>query len=250
MYGKVRIVACSDIHGCVCSDDISDFAIRRRANIVVVAGDIQTAYVGRDPRSCFRNEFLWMCKDLYRHGIEVVAIPGNHDSYLRECLGKDNRKRFCGNLHILCDKSETVCGVKFYGTPWVPFINGRWVYEEDDDDIAPKFAKIPKGIDVLISHSPPLGFGDAELWDVSMQNPKDQWEHYGSASLRKVILDKKPRLCICGHIHTGDHSMQKLGDTGIINVSLIDEGYAPAYQCADITIDRDSITFNREDPHD
>lgn len=239
MLGGVKIVAASDIHGCVSCDSVADYAIRHRADILVIAGDIQNADLFRSVKSYFNADFIRSVRRLMDHGIEVVAVPGNHDFYLRDCLGADSRRRFIGNLHILVDKTEIVSGVRFYGTPWVPTINGQWAYEEDDDDLADKFAKIPSDVDVLISHSPPLGFSDMEQWDVSLQHPDYARQHFGSRSLRKAIVSKRPRVNICGHIHTGDHRPLSLEDTVVMNVSLIDERYNEAFQPSEIKIFED-----------
>lgn len=97
---------------------------------------------------------------------------------------------------------------------------------------------MPKGIDVLVSHSPPYGkwtYID-ENWDVSTQYDRRYWKHLGSMSLRKAIIDKKPKLVVCGHIHSGDHGLNRIGDTALINCSLIDERYAEAYNPSKIEV--------------
>lgn len=232
----VRVVAVSDTHGCVSFGKIASYAIRRHADILVVAGDIQTARIGVDVRDHFRGAFLAPVRKLMDHCIEVVAIPGNHDFYLRNCLRSDNRKRFMSNLHILCDRKETVCGVTFYGTPWVPPINGTWAYEAEEQDLAYKFGKIPRNVDVLVAHSPPMGCCDKELWDVSTQHDKRYWQHFGSRELRTVINRAMPKCVVCGHIHSGDHGLNRIDDTAIINCSLIDESYREAYEPAEIMV--------------
>lgn len=115
---KVKILCMSDLHGCVDYSKLADAAIRRKVDVVAVSGDIETSVIGASHERHFEREFLGMCNKMLFHGIEVVATPGNHDSFLREELG-NGRKRFAGNLHILVDRCETVCGLKFYGTPWV-----------------------------------------------------------------------------------------------------------------------------------
>lgn len=234
MDSKVKIVACSDIHGCVSCDSVAEYAIRHRADILVIAGDIQNADLFRPAKSYFNNDFLRSMRRLMDHGIEVVAVPGNHDFYLKEQLEEDDRRRFMGNLHILVDKAETIGGLRFYGTPWVPTINGRWVYEMDDDELSSKFSKIPTDVDVLISHSPPIGLSDSEQWDVSLGHPNYIRQHFGSKVLRNEIIRKSPKINICGHIHTGDHHPLMLGNTVVLNVSIIDERYREAYDPSEV----------------
>ncbi len=240
-----KIVACSDIHGIASFDHVANIAIRERAKFVVVAGDIQTAYANKDPRSSFDDEFIRPVRRLGHVGIEVVAIPGNHDFYLSEQLGRDNVKRFTSNLHLLCDKRAKILDVKFYGTPWVPTVNGMWAYEMDDIDLEDRFGRIPKGLDVLVSHTPPLGL-NPDQYDVSLKNPRNSREHLGSVALLHAINSKKPRCVICGHIHTGDHSPTRVGDTVVFNVSMIGEDYKPAYEPTIIKISDKKIEFKKE----
>ena len=232
----VKIVAVSDLHGCVPCDKVANMAIRKKADILVIAGDIQTAFRDVSPRTYFQEEFLPAVRKLMDHCIEVVAVPGNHDFYLRECLGADNRKRFMSNLHILCDRKADIFGVRFYGTPWVPPINGTWAYEAEERDLAYKFGKIPHGVDVLIAHSPPKGCYDKEHWDVSMDWPRHTWIHFGSRELRNSIHRTIPKCVVCGHIHSGDHGLNRIDETAVINCSLVDERYREAYEPAEILV--------------
>ena len=233
---KVKILCMSDLHGCVDYSKLADAAIRRRVDVVAVAGDIETSVIGASHERHFEREFIGMCSKMLFHGIEVVATPGNHDSFLREELG-NGRKRFAGNLHILVDRCETVCGLKFYGTPWVPFINGQWCWERADNRLDEKFDLIPSGIDVLVCHTPPEGVGEEETFDVSRQHYRMYWKHFGSKSLREAILRCRPRCVVCGHIHSGDHRLNRVGESALINCSLIDERYHEAYKPAEIVIE-------------
>ena len=42
---------------------------------------------------------------------------------------------------------------------------------------------------------------------------------------------------VCGHIHSGDHRLNCLGESALINCSLIDESYHEAYKPAEIVIE-------------
>lgn len=233
----VRLIAVSDLHGCTSFWDVAETAIRQSANIVVVAGDVQTAYRDRVPSSAFHDDFIKPVLHLCKFGIEVVLTPGNHDFYLRKCLGANNRRRFTSNLHVLCDRGDKILGLKFYGTPWVPTINGQWCYEEDDELLMQHFERIPGNLDVLVAHSPPLGILN-EQWDVSMQNDPSMWTHFGSSALRRIVERKRPRCVVCGHIHTGDHGLNVCGSSALVNVSMIDERYQKAFDPAEILFDK------------
>lgn len=231
-----RILAVSDTHGMVNLGRIADKAIRTKADVLVMAGDIMPADIRVDQKTYFREEFLGMAYRLNKRGIEVVATPGNHDLFFREM----------GDLeypaHVLCDREIMVKGVRFYCTPWVPYINGRWAYEVEDGRLLEKFADIPTGIDVLVSHTPPAG-GSFEDFDVSLQTRIGPRKHLGSVALLDAIYKKKPKVVVCGHIHSGDHALCRIMDTAIINCSLVDEHYHEAYKPAEIKVVNGEFSF-------
>lgn len=231
MKRNVKIVAASDLHGARLVP-LGDEVIRLKPDVFVIAGDLQGG--GYGGREYFEREFIPMVRLLNSYGIETVLVPGNHDFYLHDLF---RRKFVPRGYHLLIDQEETICGLRFYGTPWCPFINGKWVFEFQDAVIGQWFQKIPFGLDVLVSHSPPKGVGD-ENFDVSMQFKPEYRQHFGSESLRRRIFEVKPRLVLCGHIHSGDHKpyTYKQDNVTIANVSLLDERYNRAYGMARMTV--------------
>ena len=232
----VRILCASDTHGIADVGKLATSAIRRKADVLVLAGDIEPAYKRISPEGYFCGVFMDAVRKLMHHCIEVVVVPGNHDFFLNRIMTDDPKKRIIWNLHILVDRSETVCGLKFYGTPWVPFINGRWCWERDDNLLDEKFDIIPSGIDVLVCHTPPEGVCEEETFDVSRQRNRMYWQHFGSKSLRDSILRCRPRCVVCGHIHSGDHKLNSVGESALINCSLIDDRYNEAYEPSEIEV--------------
>lgn len=72
-----------------------------------------------------------------------------------------------------------------------------------------------KDVDLLVAHATP------EVPGSHVAGIPEH--HYGSEVLREMILAKKPKACVCGHIHAKDHSPVKLGETLVMNVSRIHE---------------------------
>lgn len=230
---KLKIVACSDIHGRPLVPMVNE-VLHYKPDVFVIAGDLQGGGYSFGGYDYFCHELVPAVRRLHAEGIETVLVPGNHDFWLADALEKDVAQN---GLHFLVDKEEEICGYRFYGTPWCPYINGRWVYEVQEEELAQHFKKIPPGIDVLISHSPPLGEGKAENFDVSMQFMPEYRKHFGSSNLRDAIVSKMPHLVICGHIHSGDHKLYQFNSkTVIANVSLLDERYNRAYGMARMTV--------------
>lgn len=223
----ITILATSDLHGYL--DGIEKACVDNKVDILVIAGDIQPADIFTNPNRWFLDTFVGLLKNLKALNVEVVAIEGNHDFWL-----KNNRASialFPDNFHLIYNESIGVKGISFYGTPWVPYINGRWCYEGKDADNY--YRMIPANVDVLITHSPPRipyhHIDESTAWD------KRYWKHFGSEVLYKTILEQKPKVNFCGHIHSGDHkgcTIKGKGDAlGCLchNVSRVDERYRIAY---------------------
>ena len=168
--------------------------------------------------------------------IRTVRLEaGNHDFYpiahiLYRDVGIDWKYAFSPNVHFLGDAAAEIGGVRFYGTPWVPIISYSWAFEGEPDRLVEWFSKIPSGLDVLVTHSPPHIPGS----DVDRSLQTDS-EHFGSPELTEAIAEKSPRFVFCGHIHTGDHnpvtfSCHDGSATAIYNVSRLDERYEIAYE--------------------
>lgn len=229
----VRIVATSDLHGEL--DGLERYAIG--ADVLVIAGDIQPARIGVDVPRWFTEEFYPLMGKL---GCEVVAIPGNHDFHLSRCLASADGKGMDGappNFHLLMpDSGIEVKGIYFWGTPWCPWIDGRWCFEREDADLLDYFRQIPSLVDVLITHTPPKipkGDGFANL-DASTQYDARYWRHFGSESLYTAMKAKLPSVVVSGHIHSGDHepygAMMPKKQCVCMNVSRLNENYKIAYK--------------------
>jgi Icc-related predicted phosphoesterase len=80
---------------------------------------------------------------------------------------------------------------------------------------ASKFEPIPADTDIVVAHGPPHGYGD-----------RTGNEHVGSTAMTETFERVRPRLTVCGHIHPA-HARYRLGETQIVNASLIDDQYRP-----------------------
>lgn len=98
------------------------------------------------------------------------------------------------------------------------------LFERSETDLKKIFGQMPEDVDVLVTHSTPTVEGT-----YIAGRPE---EAMGCDALRDVILEKKPRVCVCGHIHAKEHHPAMLGETVVMNVSRIhgNERYAPVYR--------------------
>lgn len=228
----MKVCATSDLHGTL------DGLYFGGCDLAVIAGDIAPLYGFGE--SHVRYQLDWV-NTTFRDftdsfpKTQFVVIPGNHD-FFPIAVDKYGKSRmwkysFGKNVKFLLDSGFAFKGLKIYGTPRIPIISHAWAFETGYDGLVEAFSKIPYGLDLLISHSPPR-FGDV---DFSLQTDDGP---FGSSELANEIVDKKPRYVFCGHIHSGDHKPTMLGDSTVVNVSRLDERYEIGYDTFEIEIDK------------
>jgi Icc-related predicted phosphoesterase len=115
------------------------------------------------------------------------------------------------------DESLELFGIKFYGTPWQPEFH-RWAFNlPRGRPILDKWNLIPADTDILITHTPPVGFGDLTATGIRA----------GCVDLLNTIQQRvKPKYSIFGHIHEA-YGVTSDGKTVFINASTCDINYMP-----------------------
>lgn len=201
-HDTIRFVCISDTHG------------RHRSISHMPPGDVLLH--GGDITNSGELEQLedfssWLGKLAYKH---KVVIAGNHDITLDPAFyaQETNRKRFHRHKTIyniascraalkncIWLEDDLVCveGYTIYGSPWQPTFYD-WAFNLDRGlPCRQAWSKIPKkGVDILLTHGPPIGYGD----QCSGGN------RAGCVDLLHTIHGmEKPPLChVFGHIHEGD----------------------------------------------
>ena len=125
------------------------------------------------------------------------------------------------NCTYLEDSEVTVEGYRIYGAPWCVCVcvmcvcvvcytscthllcpltcrqpvHARWAFTLDrGPKLKEKWQKIPNGVDILVTHGPPLGYGDHLGWE----------GRSGCLDLLYEIKHRiKPKFHVYGHIHEG-----------------------------------------------
>jgi predicted phosphohydrolase len=119
-----------------------------------------------------------------------IVIAGNHDW----CFARQSREAIEAlgdGIVYLEDAETTIQNLRFWGSPWQPAFN-NWAFNlPRGEPLARKWARIPSGIDVLITHGPPQGIGD---WS-------GESERLGCEDLLVAVRRIRPRLHLFGHIH-------------------------------------------------
>lgn len=215
----MRIVAVADTHLFHGDLDVPD------GDVFVHAGDMCR---GGDLDELDRNA-EWIAGLPHRH---KVIVAGNHDwAFVHESPAA--RLAFA-SMTYLQDAEVTLDGLRFYGSPWQPEFH-NWAFNlPRGPAIAAVWAKIPQGIDVLVTHSPPMGIGD--------RSPVGG--RTGCADLLARISVVQPRLHLFGHIHQ-DGGLWERGATVHANVTTWECERAPTV----IDIDAAGIRPIHVPPH-
>jgi len=173
-----------------------------------------------------------------------IFIAGNHDwgfqtnkKWVTDELKKyPNITYLEDNLEIINAEPDYQKGTKIWGSPWQPeFYNWAFNLARNGEELKEKWDMIPKDIDILITHGPAYGYVDRIL---------GEYEHLGCELLIDRINTIKPKIHVCGHIHSG-YGYIFNGNTHFINASVLGENYQ--FTNKPLTVDWDkesnSLTF-------
>jgi Icc-related predicted phosphoesterase len=209
---KIRLVCVSDTH-----NQLHKIAIPE-GDILVHAGDL--AMRGSLKEIAAFNDFLGTLPHPHK-----VVVAGNHDlAFERE---PERARALLTHAIYLQDEAATVAGLRFWGAPWQPWFFD-WAFNlPRGPALAEKWARIPEGTDVLITHGPPQGQGDRT----------DRGDLAGCADLLAAVRRVRPRCHVFGHIHEG-YGVTREGDTRFVNASICTVDYRPTNPPIVIDLDR------------
>jgi predicted phosphohydrolase len=196
----MRIVCLSDTHGQHGKFDVPD------GDLLLHAGD--ATRMGRTEEIISFN--AWLGTLPHRH---KVVIAGNHDWGFE----RDPSNRFLlTHATYLIDEGCTIEGLRIWGSPWQPrFFD--WAFNLDRGaPLRRIWAKVPTGVDILLSHSPPQGILDRT----------SRGDTVGCEELREALNRIRPRLHVFGHIHES-YGQLKQDETIFVNASVCTLRYAP-----------------------
>jgi Icc-related predicted phosphoesterase len=140
-----------------------------------------------------------------------VVVAGNHDrafvnepAQARALLGPE--------VTYLEDAEAVVGGLRFWGSPWQPEFRD-WAFNlPRGAALAEKWALIPAGLDVLVTHGPPLGIGDGRGAGYGGA------DRLGCADLLAAVRRARPVLHLFGHLHDSGGAWVR-GPTTFANVT-------------------------------
>lgn len=191
----MRIVALADTH--LFHEDLGELP---DGDVLVHAGDACRA--GTLEELAHAVAFLKALP--HRH---KLFVAGNHEVALERSPAAA-RALFGDEVRYLEDDGVELDGVRFWGSPWTPRFHDWAFMRERGTSIAERWAQIPSDTHVLVTHGPPLGFGDAAA----------DGRGLGCADLLNRTLEVRPLLHLFGHIHQGRGSWRS-GETTFANVT-------------------------------
>lgn len=226
----MKILAISDLHGL--------FPKVPECDLLLIAGDLcpdrlrgQTMWAQHYPDQ--QGQWLRTIFDPWVSGRttatqNIVAVAGNHDWYLQ--IGTDASAYTVQCPYRMLQDAMTLSqDLVIWGTPWSnKFCD--WAFMKKPEELESVYRKIPKDVDIIVSHQPPYGYGDY----APMPNT-DGDRHVGSKELLKTIERVRPRAVVCGHIHGGYGRYQHKG-IPIYNVSVVNERYELVNPATEITL--------------
>lgn len=178
-------------------------------DVLVHAGDISS--MGKSHE--IKNFIDWFSNTDFKY---KIFIAGNHDFGFELGYEIDQEYKDKGVIYLQ-DSEVIIDGVKFYGSPWQPEFYD-WAFNlPRGEKLAEKWSKIPENTDILITHGPVYG-----LLDYAPMGG-----HVGCEMLYQRVFEVKPKIHVCGHIHSG-YGQKSIDGVEFLNASVLDERYEHA----------------------
>jgi len=210
----VRLVLVSDTHNRHGALELPD------GDVLVHAGDA-TLRGTAEELAAFA---AWFRAQPHRH---KLFVAGNHDRLLEDAPASARALLGDGILYLQ-DAGVVIEGMRFWGSPWQPWFLSYAFNLPRGKALRERWALIPEGTDVLVTHGPPRrrldrveGALGRTLGVLLGQGP-----HAGCDDLREAVARRRPSLHVFGHIHEGYGQEQDHG-TRFVNASSVDARYQP-----------------------
>jgi predicted phosphodiesterase len=198
-----RLVLLSDTHGLHDTLQVPD------GDVLVHAGDLSGTGKPREIEAFAR----FIGRQTHAH---KIVIAGNHD-FLFEREPERAEALLRDHATYLRDSEITAAGLRFWGSPWQPWFHD-WAFNlSRGAALAEKWALVPDGIDVLVTHGPPFGILDRVAYG---------GQSVGCEALLAALPRIAPKLHVFGHIHEA-YGVVHRGGTLYVNASTCDLRYVP-----------------------
>ena len=205
-----------------------------KGDVLIHAGDLSNKGSEKDV-----TDFINWYKNIKGYDTKLF-IAGNHDFSFEKRLGvrykgeldwldnllfEENLSQsdvtYLEDSFITIETPEFSRPIKFYGSPWQPwFYDWAFNLPRLGTELQEKWKMIPEDTDVLITHSPPNGYGDL------VNNWRQPNTHVGCECLINRIGEINPLVNVFGHIHEG-YGVEYGKKTAFVNASICTTAYEP-----------------------
>ena len=225
----MKILCVSDIHGFLDGlIEVRNYLVSNGIHTVILMGDYSVGF-----RDLSRNRVdVEYALDSLKTNAKVYALPGNCDDPGVVDLFTQRGV----NLH---DNVVVLDGVSFLGlggsnpSPFgTPFELAEEIIYQKLDGL---FSRVKTEKSVVVTHFPPKDTNCDVVPKVG---------HVGSPSLRKVIEEKQPALCLCSHIHECAGETDTIGKTVVLNVGPLGNGNLAVVDTATVTVNHEIVDFS------
>ena len=193
----MKILAAGDIHGDIrAARELAKKAETEKVDLVILAGDI----TGDD------ETLPGVISPFLEKKKKVLFVPGNHESMATADFIAD----FYGitNLHGYSIKQNNV-GI--FGCSG----NNIGIHAISEKEI---FTLLKKGFDKVKDSKKTVMVTHVHPSNTKMGKLGHELIRAGSKSVNKAVMQFKPDILICSHVHEAQGIEEKLGKTRIINV--------------------------------
>ena len=197
----MRLVVVSDTHGK--QEELGSL----EGDVLIHCGDFCDGF-RRDPRDLERVD-VWFASQRFEL---VLCVAGNHDFAVEDRI-KSGKPVF-RNAVCLQDEAHVHRGVSFYGSPWLPHLEG-WAFYLSPDRLREKWSMIPDKTKVLITHTPPFGILD---------QPRSGRVNCGCPHLLERVEVVRPQFHLFGHNHASA-GLESNAFTTFVNASVVDSSF-------------------------
>lgn len=210
-------------------------------DLLIHAGDL----TGAGTKGEVQDVFKWFKEVASRYTYGVVFIAGNHDRCFDPKFNLESQTKKpdwlqeelyelqYGNHDVTYLENESILVNAFsiWGSPITPWFYGdRWAFNKHrGSPINDVWNTITPYTDIVITHGPPLGYGDFTEMDRL---------HVGCEDLRYKVKELKPKLHVFGHIHEG-YSVMEEEHTTYVNASVCELNYEPNNKPIEIDLELD-----------
>jgi len=233
---KIRISVISDTHtkhGLIPMEDLPG------GDILIHSGDIMNSGYNKHDIHSFCTWFQSL-----KQYEDKVFIAGNHDRlFENEPHEVEGYLKDYPLIDYLQDEELVLYGdgpngdmpennIRIYGSPWQPeFYSWAFNLPKNGIQLASKWEAIPDNTDILITHGPAYDTLDTVVGRF--------WDNLGCNLLAERIEVIKPKIHVCGHIHSG-YGYEFKNGTHFFNASVLNEQYN--YTQKPMTFDWDKET--------